>query len=83
MGDGYFTSPGVLKLCTDNFTKDEVLSLIRVLYVNFGIVATINKRVNSDNQIKWRIRISKASMPLLISLVKPHIISEMLYKLGI
>lgn len=24
MGDGYFISSGVLKLCTDNFTKDEV-----------------------------------------------------------
>lgn len=82
MGDGYFSS-GVLKLCTDNFTKNEILLLIHILHVKYGINATINKRVNPGNQIKWRIRISKSSMPLLISIVKPHIIPEMAYKLGI
>lgn len=81
-GDGYFTE-GSLKICTDNFTKDEVLKLIEVLYVKFGIKATINKRTNSDGAIKWRIRISKISMDKLILLVRPYIISEMLYKLGI
>ena len=30
MGDGYF-SDGTLKLCTDNFTKQEVLLLINIL----------------------------------------------------
>jgi len=82
MGDGYFTE-GSLKICTDNFTRDEVLKLIEVLYVKFGIKATINKRTNSDGAIKWRIRISKISMGKLILLVRPYIISEMLYKLGI
>ena len=82
MGDGYFTE-GSLKICTDNFTKDEVLKLIEVLDVKFGIKATINKRTNSDGAIKWRIRISKISMDKLILLVRPYIISEMLYKLGI
>ena len=82
MGDGYFTE-GSLKICTDNFTKDEVLKLIEVLDVKYGILATINKRTNPDGAVKWRIRISKLSMDKLISLVRPHIISEMLYKLGI
>lgn len=81
-GDGYFTE-GSLKICTDNFTKDEVLKLIDVLYVKFSIKATINKRTNPDGAIKWRIRISKISMDKLILLVRPYIISEMLYKLGI
>lgn len=30
MGDGYFTN-GSIKLCTDNFTKEEVLRLIDIL----------------------------------------------------
>ena len=45
MGDAYFTE-GILKLCTDNFTKNEVLRLIDVLYAKYGIKATINKRTN-------------------------------------
>ena len=82
MGDGYFTS-GTLKICTDNFTKDEVLILIKVLHVKYDIKATINQRTNPDGAIKWRIRISKLSMDKLILLVRPYIISEMLYKLGL
>lgn len=62
MGDGYF-SDGTLKLCTDNFTKQEVLLLINILSEKHGIVATINKRVNPNNEVKWRIIISKLSMP--------------------
>jgi hypothetical protein len=51
MGDGYF-SDGTLKLCTDNFTKEEVLRLINILNVKYGIIATINKRTNSNDQVK-------------------------------
>jgi hypothetical protein len=79
---GYFTN-GTLKLCTDNFTKEEVLRLIEVLHVKYDIKATINQRTNPGDVIKWRIRISKLSMDKLILLVRPYIISEMLYKLGL
>jgi hypothetical protein len=81
-GDGYFTD-GCLKICTDNFTREEVLRLIEVLYVKYDIKATINQRTNPDGAIKWRIRISKLSMDKLISIVRPYVIPEMLYKLGI
>lgn len=82
MGDGYF-SDGCLKICTDNFTKDEVLTLINVLDVKFGLNASINKRTNSDGKVKWRIRVSKLSMDKLITIVSPYIIPEMSYKLGL
>jgi len=82
MGNGYFTN-GTLMLCTDNFTKEEVLRLIEVLHVKYDIKATINLRTNPGDVIKWRIRISKLSMDKLILLVRPYIIPEMLYKLGI
>lgn len=83
-GDGYFTD-GSVKICTDNFTKDEVLRLIEVLHVKYGIKASINKRTNLGGSVKWRIRISKLSMDKLrISFdVRPYFISEMLYKLGL
>lgn len=82
MGNGYF-SEGIVKICTDNFTKDEVLKLVNVLYVKFGIKASANKRTNPDGKVKWRIRISKLSINKLISLVSPYFIPEMLYKLGL
>ena len=82
MGDGYFAE-GNVKICTDNFTKDEVLKLVNVLYVKFGIKASANKRTNPDGKVKWRVRISKLSMNKLISLISPYFIPEMLYKLGL
>lgn len=82
MGDGYFDG-NTLKLCTDNFTKEEVLILIKILDEKFGIKATINKRSNPNNSVVWRIRINKVSIEKLKLLVSPYFIPEMLYKLGI
>jgi LAGLIDADG DNA endonuclease family. len=51
MGDGYFTD-GIVKICTDNFTREEVLKLIEILDKKFGIKSTINKRTNPNGHIK-------------------------------
>lgn len=92
MGDGYFSphlsktngtysvGEGSTKICTYNFTKEEVL--IGVLNTNFGIKATTKKRTNPDGSVKWRINISRVSMDRVRSLVTPYFIPEMLYKLG-
>lgn len=82
MGDGYFAD-GSVKICTDNFTEQEVLDLIQVLLDKFAIKATANKRTNLNGKVWWRIRISKSSMEKLKLLVGPYMIAEMLYKLGI
>ena len=82
MGDGYF-SEGSVFICTDNYTKEEVLRLIEVLHNKFGIKATIKKRTNPGGAARWRIRVSRLSIAKLVSLVRPYFISEMLYKLGI
>lgn len=82
MGDGYF-SEGSSRICTDNFTKDEVLILIDILQKKFDIKASIVKRKNPNNTIVWRIRISWLSMEKLKLLINPYMIPEMLYKLGI
>jgi hypothetical protein len=70
-------------LCTESFTKEEKELLINVLNENFGIKATLNKRISSTGIKSYRIRISKKSMDKLIVFVKPYFIAEMLYKLGI
>ena len=81
-GDGYFAD-GCVKICTDNFTEQEVLDLIQVLFNKFAIKATANKRTNSNGKVLWRIRISKSSMEKLKLLVGTYMMPEMLYKLGV
>jgi len=81
MGDGYFDDS--VKICTDNFTKEEVGILIKVLSEKFGVKATLRKRTNPNSSIVWRISISRLSMEKLKILISPYMIPEMLYKLGI
>ena len=82
MGDGYWDNVS-LKLCTDNFTKEEVLILVNILNKKFDLKASINKRTSDNGNVCWRIRISNSSINNLRSLVSPFFIPEMLYKLGI
>lgn len=82
MGDGYFAD-GSVKICTDNFTKQEVLILTKVLGDKFGIKATVNKRSNANGNVVWRINVSRLSMEKLTILVGPYLIPEMVYKIGI
>ena len=81
MGDGYYSYGSVI-LCTDNFTKDEVSNLIKILDEKFSLKASLKKRKNVSNVV-WRISISKLSLENLKKLVLPHVIPEMVYKLGI
>jgi len=50
MGDGYFDNDCV-RICTDNFSKQEVLILTGVLDRKFGIKSTLNKRTNPNGNI--------------------------------
>ena len=50
MGDGYYDD-GVVKTCTDNFTQEEVLKLIKVLDNKFEIKSSINRRKNPNGNI--------------------------------
>lgn len=86
MGDGYFQN-NLIYLCTDNFTKDEVLLLINILFNKFNIKSDIKirKYYNNNNNIviHYRIKILHDSISDFINLVKPHMIPEMYYKLGL
>jgi hypothetical protein len=82
MGDGLFLlGKGVVVLCTESFTKEELKVLMAALDSKFGIKATLNKRISGTGTVGWRIRVSKKSMEKLTTLVSP--IPELLYKLGI
>ena len=82
MGDGYYSDKCTF-ICTDNFTKQDVEKLIRVLDDKFGIKATLKKRKKENGVMVWRIRTSRLSMEKLKILVAPYLIPEMIYKLGI
>ncbi len=43
MGEGHYSDKCTF-ICTDNFTKQDVEKLIRVLDDKFGIKATLKKR---------------------------------------
>jgi hypothetical protein len=69
-------------ICTDNFTKQEVIKLIDILENKFYIMANIRER-KLENRSVWRIYIKKSSLDVKKKLVIPYMIPEMLYKLGI
>lgn len=75
MGDGQVRTNG-LRLCTDSFTFSEVVKLMNVLIIKY--------RINCSMHIyrgKPRIYIPAYYISLLTSIVKPHMSSDMYYKL--
>lgn len=79
MGDGQKVSTGGLTICTDSYSIQEVVLLMNVLIIKFNL----NCSIYQNRPSQYRIRILKRSMPTLINLVKPYIIPEMHYKLGL
>jgi len=77
MDDGTWKKPGV-RIATNSFTKEEVELLILALETNFNIKSTLHK-----NNGKYQLYIKQESIPLLKNLVLPHILPNMLYKLGL
>ena len=83
MDYGYFYSYGRTKtvlLCTESFTKEECI-ILQSLLEKLNIKSTLKVRDKIND--RYRIRISKTSMDRVISLVKPYMHKDFLYKLGI
>ena len=79
-GDGYHKSVGRLQLCTYSYTlKKEVVLLMNVLLIKYDIKSTIIQR--NKTKAQYRISISKSSMDIIRSLVKPYISKSLLYKI--
>lgn len=78
MDDGCKSGSG-LKLASNSFSYSECLFLVKVLYDNFNIKASVQS-AGKDNQ--FCIYIWKESMPVLRFIVLPYVHSSMKYKLG-
>lgn len=78
MGDGSAREYG-LTFCTDCYTLYEVVRLMNVLIIRYGLTCTLQKK----REDQYRIYISSKSMPLLRSIVTPYMHSSMMYKLGV
>ena len=76
-GDGSVQAHGLI-LCTDSYSIQEVVLLINVLIVKYGLECTLRNHLG----IYPRIYIRQRSMPLLRSIVRLHMNTSMLYKLG-
>lgn len=77
MDDSYKLNKGLI-LCTNSFSYEDNLFLSNFLFNKFKLNNSIFK-ISTNNQ--YFIYISKDSMPLLISIVKPYIIPSMKYKI--
>jgi hypothetical protein len=75
--DGSPKASGGLTLCTNSFSVKEVSLLVDILTTQFGLIVTIHTTEKGHKVIY----ISKKSMDKLRSIVKPHIVPSMLYKI--
>jgi len=77
MDDGCKVGKGV-KLSTNNFTKEECITLVSILEKNFNVKATVQSAGSKEQYI---IYIWKESIDRLRNIVLPYIIPEMKYKI--
>lgn len=80
-GDGTWVRTSTV-LCTDSFTPQDVIKLMNILNIRYGLECTLffheAKRIAHP-----RIRIKTRSIPQLRSIVLQHLHPSMHYKLGI
>jgi LAGLIDADG DNA endonuclease family len=76
----YSKRDGIVVISTDNFTLAEVQLLQSILLQKFNIHSTYGTHGKVG---QYRIRIRKSSIPLLQSLVAPHMPPMMAYRVGL
>jgi hypothetical protein len=77
MGDGSAQRHGLV-LCTDSYTIPEVVRLMNVLMIRYGLDCTLR----FHNSSHPRIYIKQRSMAKLQTIVGPYMITSFLYKIG-
>jgi hypothetical protein len=81
MGDGEAREYG-LRICTDDFSVKEVVTLINVLYIRYDIQCSLYMKKSSTSLRKYpRIVIPSKQLKKLHKIVYPYFINEMLYKI--
>ena len=78
MDDGTRVGSG-LKLCTNSFTFEDTTRLVLILNKLYGLKSSVQSAGHLNQYI---IYIWSESMPKLRQLIKPYMVSSMLYKLG-
>jgi hypothetical protein len=80
MSDGNFhKTKHIFRLCTNCFTKQEVVLLSTALFNKFGIPSRIEHTKNEQ----YILVIRKTQVHILRNIVKPHIIPSLLYRIGL
>jgi len=82
MGDGE-AKPHGLTICTNNFSIQDVVRLMNVLILRYGLECTLHLKRRQNQKIEYMIYIRQGSMPLLRSIATPYFHPSMYYKLGL
>lgn len=75
IGDGSVSQHGIF-LCTESFTPREVILLVNVLIVRYGLDCTLSRRGDS-----YRIYVRESAIPILRNIVLPYMHKSILYKI--
>jgi len=81
MGDGTASRSGLV-LCTNSFSLPDVVRLMNVLMIRYGLECTIHLKRRQNQKIEYLIYIKQCSMPLLRSIVKRYMTPSMYYKIN-
>ena len=76
MGDGKATRHGLI-LCTDSYNIEDIVRLMNVLMIRYRLECTLRYHRPTHP----RIYIRERSIPLLQTIVRPHMHSSMAYKI--
>lgn len=79
-GDGSRGRHGLI-ICTNSFTVQDIVKLINVLIIRYGLKCSIHTKKNK--KVEYMIYISESSMAKLREIVLPYTCSSMYYKLRI
>jgi hypothetical protein len=78
MGDGNFhKTKKILRLCTNSYTKKEVILLSKVIFNKFG------SRIELVRNEQYILVIRSTQVPLVQKLVQEHMHPSLLYRIGI
>lgn len=77
MGDGFKDRKGLVP-CTNSYTIQDTVRLMNVLMIRYGLNCTLRFMREGEPMIYVRVN----SMPLLRSIVLPHMHYSMLYKVN-
>jgi hypothetical protein len=80
MGDGnYHKTKKIIRVCTNSYTKEEVLLISQAIFTKFGI----KSRLELVRNAQFILIVRSSQVSLLQDLVKSHIHPSLLYRIGL